>query len=214
MITLERIEEIMEERGEEIERRVREFESTWQSATDEELFVELAFCILTPQSKATVCWRAVENLRDTGILWSGEPEDIAEYLVGVRFKYTKARNIVKAREFFSEDGRIKIREILSRFESPREMREYLVRNVRGMGYKEASHFLRNIGLGQNLAILDRHILRNLVSLGVIEDMPKNLTGRKYKEIEEKMRKFAEKIGIRMDYLDLILWFNETGFVFK
>ncbi len=214
MITLERIYEIWESKGDEIRRRIDEFESAWKNYTEEELFVEFSFCLLTPQSKATVCWKAVETLRDTGVLWSGNAEDISQYLVGVRFKYTKAENIVKARNFFSKDGRIKIREILSRYSTAREMREYLVRNIRGMGYKEASHFLRNVGLGKDLAILDRHILRNLVSLGVIEDMPKNLTGRRYIEIEGKMREFSEKIGIRMDYLDLILWYNETGFVFK
>ncbi len=214
MITRERVLEIWNERGEEIRRRIEEFESVWERASEEDLFIELSFCLLTPQSKATVCWRAIENLRDSGVLWSGDAKKISDYLTGVRFKYTKAENIVKARNFFSDGGKINIRGRLKEFEDPKEMRSYLVRNVRGMGYKEASHFLRNIGLGSDLAILDRHILKNLVSLGVIDEIPKNLTGRRYLEIEDRMREFSEKIGIRMDYLDLILWFNETGMIFK
>ena len=132
----------------------------------------------------------------------------------MRFKYTKAENIVRAREFFTQDGELKIRNTLSQFQNPKEMRDFLVRNIRGMGYKEGSHFLRNIGLGRDLAILDSHILKNLFALGVIDELPKGLTKRKYLEIEERMRNFSRKIGIRMDYLDLILWYRETGKIFK
>ncbi len=214
MMDVEDIKKIWKEKDEEIRKRIREFESLWEGATEEELFVELAFCLLTPQSKATVCWRAIEELRDSGVLWFGEPKDIEKYLVGVRFKYTKAENIVRARDFFKEGNELKIRERLRQFNTPQEMRDFLVRNVRGMGYKEASHFLRNIGLGKDLAILDRHILKNLFALGVIGELPKGLTRKKYLEIEGMMRDFSREIGIRMDYLDLILWYKETGKVFK
>ncbi len=214
MVDVEDIKKIWNEKREEIEKRISEFESLWKEASDNILFEELAFCLLTPQSKATVCWRAIENLRDSGALWFGDAKDIEKYLVGVRFKYTKAENIVRAREFFTQDGELKIRNTLSQFQNPKEMRDFLVRNIRGMGYKEGSHFLRNIGLGRDLAILDRHILKNLFALGVIDELPKGLTKRKYLEIEERMRNFSRKIGIRMDYLDLILWYRETGKIFK
>ena len=211
---VEEIMKIWEEKKDEIIKRVSEFENFWPMASDDDLFVELAFCLLTPQSKATVCWKAIENLRDTGVLWFGTSKDIVNYLGGVRFKYTKAENIVKARNFFTLDDKLKIKHMLSKFNNPFEMRDFLVRNIRGIGYKEASHFLRNVGLGRDLAILDRHILKNLRSLGVIEDIPGGLTRKRYMEIEEKMREFAKDLGIRMDFLDLILWYKETGKIFK
>ncbi|MCD6275560.1 MAG: N-glycosylase/DNA lyase [Thermoplasmata archaeon] len=198
----------------EIVKRLREFRAIWDKGDDKELFVELSFCLLTPQSKAKVCWRAIENLRDSGVLWFGNGQDIVKYLEGVRFKYTKAKNIVNAREFFSVNGELKVKDKLIQFSTPFQIREYLVKNIRGLGYKEASHFLRNIGLGEDFAILDRHILRNLVKLKVIEEMPKTLTPRKYLEIEKKMRRFSKKIGISMAHLDLVLWYKETGMVFK
>lgn len=213
-MSLNEILKIWYEKKDEIERRLDEFKSLWKNASDDELFAELAFCLLTPQSKATVCWRAIEELRDSGILFFGSSEDIVDFLTGVRFKYTKAKNIVSARTFFSKNSKINIRGVLSQFSSPIEMREFLVANIRGMGYKEASHFLRNIGLGESLAILDRHILKNLVSLGVIDVIPKTLTKKKYLEIEEKMRRFAKEIGIPMAHLDLVLWFKEAGLIFK
>ncbi len=211
---LDEILEIWREKKDEIERRLNEFKFLWENASEEELFAELAFCLLTPQSKATVCWRAIEELRDSGILFFGSPDDIVDFLTGVRFKYTKAKNIIYARNFFSENSKINIRGKLSNFFSPVEMREFLVKNIRGIGYKEASHFLRNVGLGEGLAILDRHILKNLASLGVIDEIPKTLTRKKYLEIEEKMRDFAKEIGIPMAHLDLVLWFKEAGLIFK
>jgi len=92
-------------------------------------------------------------------------------------------------------------------------REWLVENVKGYGFKEASHFLRNIGY-RELAILDRHILKYLVEFGVIEKVPKSLTKKNYMEIEEKFKQFSGRVGIPMDELDLLFWSLETGEIFK
>jgi N-glycosylase/DNA lyase len=62
--------------------------------------------------------------------------------------------------------------------------------------------------------LDRHILKNLKKYRVIQEIPKTLTEKKYREIERKFRKFSEKISISMDELDLLFWAIETGRVFK
>ena len=94
------------------------------------------------------------------------------------------------------------------------MREFLVNNVKGFGMKEASHFMRNIGLGKDLAILDRHILKNLKLYGVVDEIPNSLTQKKYLNIEAKFREFSEKIQIPMDELDLLFWSEETGEIFK
>jgi len=86
--------------------------------------------------------------------------------------------------------------------------------VKGIGLKEASHFLRNIGLGGDIAILDRHILKNLARLGVIQSVPPTLTSRRYLEIESSMKEFARSTGIPMDHLDFVLWYRETEDIFK
>jgi N-glycosylase/DNA lyase len=83
-----------------------------------------------------------------------------------------------------------------------------------MGYKEASHFLRNIGFADDLAILDRHILKNLKIFGIIEEIPKSLSKKKYLEIEEKMRNLANEVNIPVSHLDLLFWSKETGEIFK
>jgi len=197
-----------------IEKRIEEFREIWEKGGEEDIFEELAFCLLTPQSKARICWTAVERMKKNDVLLRGRYEEILENLQGVRFKYTKAQNIILAREFFMHKGKLSIRDKLKEFSNPWEMREYLVKNIRGIGYKEASHFLRNIGIGETLAILDRHVMRNLRKLGVIKEIPRNLTRKKYLEIEEKMHAFCEEIGIPLAHFDLLLWYLETGFVFK
>ena len=90
----------------------------------------------------------------------------------------------------------------------------VVANIKGLGYKEASHFLRNIGLGGDLAILDRHILKNLALLGVIDEVPASPSKKMYLEIEKKMIDFSREAKIPMSHLDLLLWYKEAGEVFK
>ncbi|MCD6386503.1 N-glycosylase/DNA lyase [Candidatus Sumerlaeota bacterium] len=197
-----------------IEKRLSEFQCTWQRGDQEELFVELVFCLLTPQSKAKSCWQAVENLRKKDLLLKGNTQQIMRELKGVRFKYKKAQYLVEARKVFFINGRIRTKEIIGKFSTPYQAREWLVQNVKGPGYKEASHFLRNIGLGDELAILDRHILKNLSLLGVIKEIPSSLSKGRYLELEKKMMRFASRIKIPLSHLDLLLWYKETGEVFK
>ncbi len=180
---------------------------------DERVFAELAFCLCTPQSKATVCWNVVTSLVKNNLLYVGNVEKIKPFLNAVRFGDKKSEYIVGARKLFSEDGKLKTKEKIKSFDDVFELREWLVENVKGLGMKESSHFLRNIGLGKDLAILDRHILKNLHKVGVVGEM-KNLTDKKYLEIENKMRKFSEEIKIPLDELDLLFWSEETGQIFK
>ncbi len=194
----------------DIEKRLVEFKRFYEIASEKDLFAEMAFCLLTPQSKAKVCWKAVEKMKDSGVLYKGSAEEIEPYLKGVRFYRTKAKRIVKARKKFYG----KIRKTVESFDNVKKLRDFLVKNVDGYGYKEASHFLRNIGFGKHLAILDRHILKNLKELGVIDEVPKSMTRKRYLEIEEKMKEFCERVGIPMDHLDLVLWYKEAGEVFK
>ncbi len=92
-------------------------------------------------------------------------------------------------------------------------REYLVKNIKGLGYKESSHFLRNIGFS-DYAILDKHILRSLHEFRVIDELPKSLNRKRYLEIEEKMKIWSKEINIPMNELDLVLWSRKTGEVLK
>jgi len=129
---------------------------------------------------------------------------------GVRFPYKKADYIVRNRALMrDEEGGVT--GVL--VDDPREAREGLVRTAWGLGYKEASHFLRNIGY-RGLAILDRHVLRGMVELGSLRSIPRSLTRRRYLVIEEEFLRLAGLLGIPPEALDMVLWYERTGEVFK
>lgn len=209
------IEKIYKENQKEIEKRLKEFKEIWERGSNEDIHAELSFCILTPQSKAVNAWKAITTLRENGLLFNGSAEDIVEYLNIVRFKNNKAKYLVALREQMqNEKGEIITKDFFNSITDVKEKREWIVKNIKGMAYKEAGHFLRNVGFGKEIAILDRHILKNLVKLEVIEDVPKSLTPKLYLEIEEKMKTYCKFINIPMDSLDLLLWYKEAGEIFK
>ena len=81
------------------------------------------------------------------------------------------------------------------------------------GYKEASHFLRNIGV-KGHAILDKHVMRCLAEVRVIDSGKPPSTRKKYLEVEQQLVRFARIIGIDFDELDLVLWSMKTGEILK
>jgi N-glycosylase/DNA lyase len=162
------------------------------------------------------CARAVEELKKKALILKGGPRRISPRLKGlVRFHNKKAEYLVHARRLFDrKKNGAKIGSLLTSGHN-RAAREWLVRNVKGIGYKEASHFLRNVGLGEGLAILDRHILKNLKRYGALRKIPPSISsGRTYLALEEKAAGFARKVAVPLKELDLLLWSLETGFVFK
>jgi N-glycosylase/DNA lyase len=212
--TIDQFEKLYRKKKREISLRLGEFRQRGLHASDEELFSELAFCLLTPQSRAKFCWEAILDLKEQHMLLKGSADQIKRRLHCVRFHNKKASYLVAARNLFLRDGTISIKALLEEHEDSYECREWLVKNVKGLGYKEASHFLRNIGRGEDLAILDRHILKNLHLLGVIAKIPETLSKTTYRRIETDMEKFALSAKIPFAHLDLLLWYKETGEIFK
>ncbi|MGP1494497.1 MAG: N-glycosylase/DNA lyase [Streptobacillus sp.] len=181
---------------------------------EKDYFAEIAFCILTPQSKARNAWAAIEKLKENGLLYIGNEEDIVEYLNVVRFKNNKAKYLIELRNLMTRNGKLDSKNILKEIGDVFEKRNWILKNIKGMGLKEAAHVLRNLGYGRYLAILDRHVLKNLMELGVIKEIPKTLTPKIYFEIEEKMKEYSKYVNIPMDALDLVFWSQQAGEVFK
>ncbi len=146
-------------------------------------------------------------------MFNGASDEIKKYMDEISFPDEKSKYIVEARKRFIRQN-VDFVQFFKKFLSPAGAREWLIKNVNGLGRKEASHFLRNIGMGKNFAILDVHILRNLKWFGVIGEIPDQLSDKRYMEIEGLMKKFSAEINIPMDELDLLLWSKETGFMFK
>lgn len=197
----------------DIDKAIKSYENT-KNYLEEDYFAEIAFCILTPQSKAKNAWSAIEKLKANKLLYIGKEEDIVEYLNVVRFKNNKAKYLIELRKLMTRNGKLDSKNILRELGDVYQKRDWILENVKGMGLKEAAHVLRNLGYGRYLAILDRHVLKNLKELNVIEEIPKSLTKKKYFEIEKLMIEYSKKANIPMDALDLVFWYQQAGEVFK
>jgi len=211
---MEDLKKEYEKQRKAIRERLLEFKQVWKES-DERIFEEMVFCFCTPQSSARSCYSAVDYISRSGILMKGDEKAISKALRGnVRFHNNKTRFIIEARDLFTDNaGKLRIKEILHHHD-PLVTRQWLVNNVKGLGYKEAGHFLRNIGFGDNIAILDRHILRNMVTYGIIKEYPKTISKKSYLDLEERFRHFSKKAEIPMAELDLLFWAKETGEIFK
>lgn len=207
------IDEIYRKSKKEIDEAIKGYTDT-MNFEEKDYFAEIAFCILTPQSKARNAWSAITKLKENGLLYTGNSEEIVEYLNVVRFKNNKSRYLVELRNLMTRNGKLDSKNILKEIGDVYEKRDWILKNVKGMGLKEAAHVLRNLGYGRYLAILDRHVLKNLKELGVIDEIPKSLTKNKYFEIEKLMISYSEKVNIPMDALDLVFWSQQAGEVFK
>ncbi len=185
-----------------IQKRLRELRRT----TAETIFYELCFCLLTPGSRAHSCWDAVLRLRAHHFYRTSLRP--TPHLRGVRFHNNKTRYLLEMKPQFSV-----FQDVRQHCSDPFMLREWLVAHMNGLGMKEASHFLRNIGY-RGLAILDRHILTNLLRWKVLSRLPKTLTKKRYLAIEQTFLQFSEKIEIPIDHLDLLFWSSQTGEVFK
>ena len=197
----------------EIKKAIKGYKEAWNKS-EKEIFAEIAFCILTPQSKAKNAWSAITTLVENNLLYTGNATEIVDYLNIVRFKNNKSKYLIELRNLMTRDEKLQPKKILSEINDTFEKRKWILKNIKGMGLKEANHVLRNLGFGENIAILDRHILRNLKALNVISEIPKTITEKKYYEIEEKMREYSNFSKIKMDELDLVLWYKQTGEIFK
>jgi len=211
---LAKVKAFYDEQKEAIETRLQDFRNVWAHGSNKDIHVELSFCVLTPQSKAKSAWAAITAIRDNGLLFNGTPEQIAPFLRSVRFLNNKSRFLVVLREQMTNNGEIVTKDFFAAMKEPLAMRDWIVNNIKGMSYKEAGHFIRNVGFGDDIAILDRHILKNLLRLGAIDEIPASLTPRLYLEIEDKMREFCKNAQIPMASLDLLLWCMEAGEIFK
>ena len=193
-----------------IEARIKSFLNVSRCGY-ERIFMELLFTICTPQSNPVKCWDSVKRIYLSGMFNKPDISRIRSLLKGVRFPNNKARYLYRAIKMYLR-GELDIGSIL-------EGDIYFVRDrlsnlVMGIGYKEASHFLRNIGYTFNIAILDRHILRWMNRLNLIGEIPRNISKGRYILLEDRFIWLSKYIGLKPAELDLLLWGIETGYIFK
>lgn len=203
-------------RKKEIRARLDQFRKIWREGSDAQLWEELVFCIFTAGASARMGFRAVDAVRP--LLLDGDREEMTLALKNAgahRFPVERPGYIVVTRSYLREHCDMALRKKLHSFSDPIARRDWLAqeKQIKGLGYKEASHFLRNIGLG-GYAILDKHVMSCLTDLKVVDTPKPPATRARYLEMEERLKVFARKVRIDFDELDLVLWSMRSGEVLK
>ena len=215
-VTLEKVRAVHKARRKQIRSRLAEFAEIWRTGSDARLWEELVFCIFTAGASARMGLRSIEAVRS--LLLEGGAEEMSRALIAAgahRFPVARPGYVVVTREYLREHCEMRLRDSLLNLSDPIDRRDWLAqeRRIKGLGYKEASHFLRNIGL-PGYAILDKHVLRCLSDLGVIDSPRPPSTRHRYLEIEVSLQRFARHARIDLDELDLVLWSMKTGEILK
>lgn len=177
------------------------------------MFARMVYCFLTPQTKAEFAKEACKRLLREDFFFCGykqedfffhaSQEELAICLrqSKIRFHNQKAEKLILWRMM----GEDKIKTML-KIPLEEEKREFLIQEVKGIGLKEASHFLRNVGMGKDLAILDRHILRFMQENALL---PKSAdfsqVGKNYKKWEKIFVSFAHSQNQRAQEVDFAIW---------
>ena len=188
-----------------IDSRIQEFKDLDRKSNDK-LFKELCFCILTANFNAE---KSIKIQKEIGECFLTDSKDVlAQKLRGCGHRFPNARAAYISESVKCKDNLGEIVQI----HDGNVLRDWIVENVKGLGYKEASHFLRNVGF-DDYAIIDFHIVDLLVDYKLIEK-PKTITKRKYMAIESLLKKLARKTNLTLAELDLYLWYMETGKILK
>lgn len=207
---MKKLPDYIQNRYNELKAEIRQRLDEFGEVPQKTYFYELCYCICTPQSKAANAFIVQKKLEQLNFY--DKPFNPSKLLRAkenyIRFHNTKAERLLLARDIYPEVEKILLSGIPAE-----EIREWLAKNIKGIGMKEASHFLRNIGFS-NLAILDRHILKHLVLCNIYNEIPKVATKKDYLAVEKQFLEFAESVKIPADELDLLFWSYETGNILK
>ncbi|PKL80227.1 MAG: DNA lyase [Ignavibacteriae bacterium HGW-Ignavibacteriae-4] len=201
---------IFQNKYEKLKPFIRQRLDDFKNVQESKYFYELCFCICTPQSRASSAMAVQLELEKLEFLNKEfDPTPILRNKNNyIRFHNQKSKRLILIKKQWVE-----IKAILDSEMTGEEKREWINDNVNGIGRKESAHYLRNIGY-TNLAILDRHILKHLVTSGVFKEVPNISTKSRYDDVSAKFMEFSNEVRIPMDELDLLFWAEEAGEILK
>ena len=189
----------------DVERKKEEFLS-FKNKSGQEIFFELCFCFLTANTSADLGIRMQESMgMDPFISFS--LSELTKRLKNERYRFynTRSKYIVESRWIIDELP------VILNHPNSWYKREFLVESLKGIGYKEASHFLRNTG-SFHYAILDKHIIRMMDP--EFSRSGKALDRKKYYHYENKFLEIASKFKLEPGILDLYMWKLATNKLIK
>jgi len=203
-----------------------QFRKKWNEMSEDDLWEELCLCILSSNVPYELALSAFWHLRDNEFLrpkWIVECPCAGQKIAlelskriysprrkdgsfrKYRFPNVRATNIVNAAKtlYQKESGLLRN---LRNCASEHEAREFLAKNVQGIGLKEASHFLRDIGFSSSLAIIDSHVIAFLTEVGAVrEEEISALTPAVYMKLEKILLDLCNGLGFNLSVFDMAIW---------
>ena len=193
---------------------MRHESASWSRHSEDDLWRELVSCILGSRVRFETAYSAVERMdgmcllshpRRTAHFDQYEQDTLTALTGGYPFYRVRANQIRRAAErLYGSRG--SIRDFLDRANDVRDARRLLASEVSGLGPKQASLFLRNIGYAKHVAILDVHVLTYMSWVGLTDAPIKSVpTVRKYEMLEDSFIEHARSFGYTPDQFDLAVW---------
>lgn len=197
----------------------------WYEMTEQELIVELCFCLLSSQVPYEQVRSVISHLDHQEYLtskWILTTPDVKKRMAQelskpiydpqrkngkfrkYRFPNKGADYIVDAIKTFYEHD-LGIIYYLKNFSSDIHARRFLVKNIRGLGPKEASHFLRNVRYSETLAIIDVHVVSFMHLCELIPNQVKSIDMNQYLKLEVILQDFARQLNMNLSILDMVIW---------
>ena len=193
--------------------------NSWKDLPEAILLKELSLCLLSSNVKYEVACAYIEyfsqkkyftkwmlqiptkvellNLLSASVMLKGRH-------IRYRFPKTKSQQLYDLLlNIYDKSNSIK--RMLQISDSPKIVRNELIKNCPGIGNKQSSMFLRNIGFSDELAILDTHLIDYLKTIHIIPSNYKLSTKKQYSHVEDKYLEYAISNNFDIGYLDSAIW---------
>lgn len=185
------------------------------------LWWELSTCILSSQVPYPLAVSAanevdaqellLEEQREIDVLYQklfdvlATPLHVEGSLRKYRFPEKRSRQLSVARQTLTREYGT-LSSFLENSLDAVEARSWLISHVPGIGPKQASMFLRNVGVSYELAILDRHVLNYMSALGIYSGKDAFISNiKQYRQCESVLREHAEEMDCSVGLLDWAIW---------
>lgn len=213
----------------EVSRRLEQNDAdrtSWDKMSEDCLWRELVACILGSRVRFDVAHAAMERMDTANLFLSvsrlSTPDEYERAVLhalwdsgicadtsGLRGRYpfplVRAKQISAAASTVYANGR-SIHHLLHEAEDACEVRRRLSAEVPGIGPKQASLFLRNVGYTAQVAVLDTHVLTYMNWVGLTPSPTKVVrTVRQYEMLEYVFMEHSWSAGFPPSLYDLAVW---------
>ncbi|OUS19520.1 hypothetical protein A9Q95_14720 [Rhodobacterales bacterium 59_46_T64] len=184
------------------------------------LWWELSCCVLSSQVPYSLATAAADAIEQSNFLLDPayderlavrlesvlrKPLSIAGKHRNYRFPSAKAAQLAGIHQRVHHEAAT-LSALLDGFATAGDARKWLVDFAPGLGPKQASMFLRNIGISYDLAVIDRHVLQYMELTGVLQKNAGAINSlARYRNAEATLRTHADAVTCSVGIMDWAIW---------